>query len=70
MSHLEGMEVAERNEVEVLSPLRFKIVVSSSKPRRLVSISREMWFVPGQGEEDKPHEIESTRIHTPEVFRP
>ena len=25
---------------------------------------------PGQGEEDKPHEIESTRIHTPEVFRP
>ena len=26
-----------------------KIVVSSSKPRRLVSISREMWFVPDRG---------------------
>ena len=71
MSHLDGMEVAEHaKQWKFFHRCISKdcgIIFKTTSPD--FNLEGDV-VCPGQGEGDEPHEIESTRIHTPEVFRP
>jgi hypothetical protein len=71
LSHLDGMKVAEHaTDWKFFHRCVSKncgIIFQTTSPG--FNLEGDV-VCPGQGEEEEPHEIESTRIHTPEVFRP